>query len=175
MAPAMPKAMVLAVFIGLFLPIPGSALGSVALIVAVAEVHRALAKRGGFPGATLRSPVMSIDCDLILQRNATPEQLQALGAALWRWCNRPAAGAGIYQSLDSQALADLIAGRLPPSSQTARQVERGVHLRVRDEPSRDRQATIDRLRREIPGTAVKDILVAGTSWNLAGSGGGGDQ
>jgi hypothetical protein len=106
---------------------------------------------------------MSIQCDVILQWRATPEQLKALGTALWRWRSRAAGGAGIYQLLDDQALADLAAGTLPASSPTER---RGVSFKVRDGASPDRQATIDRLRREIPGEGVKDILVDGKSWNL---------
>jgi hypothetical protein len=62
---------------------------------------------------------MSMNCDIILKWSATPEQLAAVGSALWRWCNRTAGAAGIYRYLDNQALADLIAGKLPDSSQTA--------------------------------------------------------
>jgi hypothetical protein len=106
---------------------------------------------------------MSVNCDFILQWGATPEQLKALGAALWRWYTRAAGNIGIYQFLDNQALADLIAGKLPASNQPQR---RGVCFRVRDEASQDRQATIDRLRREIPAKGVEDVLVDGKSWNL---------
>src|SRR5687767_6037861 len=110
---------------------------------------------------------MSINCDIILQWGATTEQLRALGAALWPWCNRRAQDTGTYQFLDNQALADLIAGRLPASSQPSRQaVQRGVHFWVRDEASHDRQATIDSLRREIPALGVEDVVVDGRSWNL---------
>ena len=112
---------------------------------------------------------MSINCDVILQWNATPEQLTALGAALWRWCRDTAGDAGTYQYPDNQALADLIAGKLPVSSQTPRQAERrGVYLRVRDDASRDRQATVDSLRQGIPAGGVEDILVDGKSWNRIG-------
>ena len=112
---------------------------------------------------------MSVNCDVILQWNATPEQLTALGAALWRWCNGTAGAAGIYQYLDDQALADLIAGKLPRPGRTSRPTERrGVYLRVRDEASQDRQATIDRLRRLIPAGGVEDILVDGKSWDRLG-------
>ena len=112
---------------------------------------------------------MSINCDVILQWHATPEQLTALGAALWRWCHDTAGDAGIYQYLDSQALADLIAGKMPGPGQTSRPTERrGVYLRVRDEASRDRQTTVDSLRQEIPAGGVEDILVDGKSWNRIG-------
>jgi hypothetical protein len=112
---------------------------------------------------------MSITCDVIPQWHATPEQLTALGAALWRWCSGTAGGAGIYQHLDNQALADLIARKMPGPGHTSRPAERrGVYLRVRDEASRDRQATIDSLRREIPAGGVEDILVDGKSWNRIG-------
>jgi hypothetical protein len=111
---------------------------------------------------------MSITCDVILKWGATPEQLTVLGTALWRWCNRTAGGKGIFQYLDDQALADLIAGKLPASSPAPRDAEwRGVHFRVRDEASSNRQATIDRLRREIPVPGVEDIVVDGTSWDTA--------
>jgi hypothetical protein len=110
---------------------------------------------------------MSITCDVILQWGATPEQLTALGAALWRWCTRAAGTTGIYPYLDNQALADLLAGKFPASSQTSRQAERrGVHFRVREEAPHNRQATIDSLRREIPAKGVEDLLVDGKSWNL---------
>jgi hypothetical protein len=106
---------------------------------------------------------MSNNCDIIVQWGATPEQLRALGDALWRWCTRATGTAGIYQYLDNEALADLIDGRLPESSQTDRQ---GVHLWVRDETSQGRQATIDSLRRDLPTEGVEDIMVDGASWNL---------
>ena len=74
---------------------------------------------------------MPTNCEVILQWGATPEQLTALGAALWRWCNRAAANATIYQRLDNQALADLVAGKLPDSSLSRWQADRrGVHFWV---------------------------------------------
>jgi hypothetical protein len=112
---------------------------------------------------------MSINCDVILKWSATPEQLKSLGAALWCWSTRAACDSGIYQYLDNQALADLIAGKLPVSSQPPRQPDRrGVHFRVQDYVSHDRQSAIDGLRRGIPATGIEDIVVDGTSWNLAG-------
>ena len=117
--------------------------------------------------------MMSITCDVIVQWDATPEQLAGLGAALWRWCTRAAGGTGIYQYLDNQALADLIAGKLPVSSQPPPEPgRRGVRFRVRDEGSVDREATIDRLRREMPVKGVEDIVVDGVSWNFVESKGG---
>jgi hypothetical protein len=165
--PRYTKAMVGVAFVALFLPIPGSVLIAVALIVVVAEVHRSISKRGGLFKAIVREPIMSINCDLILQWSATPAELTDLGAALWRWCNHAAGDTGIYQYLDNQALADLIAGKLPVSSQIPWQADRrGVHFRFRDEASHDLQATIDSLRREIPARGVEDILVESKSWTL---------
>jgi len=60
---------------------------------------------------------MSVTCEVIVNWEATPAQLAALGNVLWRWCNRTAGDTGIYQYLDNQALADLLAGRLPDPSQ----------------------------------------------------------
>jgi hypothetical protein len=45
--PRYTKVMVGAAFVSLFSPIPGSVLVAVALIVAIAEVHRAISRRGG--------------------------------------------------------------------------------------------------------------------------------
>jgi hypothetical protein len=112
---------------------------------------------------------MAINCDVIVQWRATPEQLRALGAALWRWGTR-AAGDAVYHYVNNQALADLIAGTLPASRQTPWQFDpRGVHFRVWDEASQDRQATLASLRREIPAQGVEDIVVDGTSWNFPGA------
>jgi len=108
---------------------------------------------------------MSINCDVILQWGATPDQLTALGGALWRWCNRVAGRAGIYQYLDNQELADLIAGKLPSNQAPEQGERRGVHVRVRDEVSPDRQAAIDSLRWELPAKGVEDVMIDGTSWN----------
>jgi hypothetical protein len=58
----------------------------------------------------------------------------------------------------------LIAGRLPDSRQAGQE---GVHLLVRDEVSLDRRATIDSLRPGMPAAGLVDIMVDGTSWNLA--------
>jgi hypothetical protein len=112
---------------------------------------------------------MSINCDFLLPWSARPEQLTALGTALWRWCDHCAGDTGIYQYLDNQDLADLIAGRFPASGQTRRQPERrGVQFRVRDEASQDRRATVASLRQGIPAGGVEDILVDGKSWDRIG-------
>ena len=109
---------------------------------------------------------MPVTCDVILRPNATPSQLRAVGAALWRWCVRTAGNRSIYRYLDNQALADLIAGRHPATSQLpGRDNRRGVSFRARDEVSRDRQTAVDGLRREMPGEGIVDVLVDGTSWN----------
>jgi hypothetical protein len=82
---------------------------------------------------------------------------------LWHCCNNTAGNSNIYQYLDNQVLADVIAGKFPVSADTDR---RGAHFRFRDQRSDSRQAAIDRLRREIPPKGVVDILVDGSSWNL---------
>jgi hypothetical protein len=113
---------------------------------------------------------MPINCHVILQPAATPEQLTALGTALWHWCRRAAEDTGTHHYLDNQALAHLIAGRPPESSQPQPRAERWcAHFWVRDESSRDRQATIDTLRKDIPAEGVEDIVVDGISWRPAGS------
>jgi hypothetical protein len=109
---------------------------------------------------------MSIRCDITLRWGATPDQLQALGGALWRWCVGTRGDTSIYQYLDNQVLADLRDGRHPVAAQTPRQAESGVRFSIRDEASRDRQATLTSLRRQIPAAGVEDIVVDGKSWNL---------
>jgi hypothetical protein len=112
-----------------------------------------------------REFVMSIKCDVILQWSATPEELAAVGTALWR--SRAAGKTGIYQYLDNQALADLIAGKLPIAGLTPGEgLGRGFHFRLWDETSHDRQPIIDSLRQDIPVNGVEDIVVGGRSWNL---------
>jgi hypothetical protein len=107
---------------------------------------------------------MSVTCEVTVQWGATPEQLTALGGALWRWSVRDAGEADIYGCLDSQPLADLIAGTLPRSGRAGR---RGVRFRLRDVASQGRQVTIDSLRRAIPVKGVEDVVVDGVSWNAA--------
>lgn len=102
---------------------------------------------------------MSITCDVIVNWDATPEQLAVLGSALWRWGNRTAGNTGTYERLDNQALADLIAGKLPVSSQPLLESDRrGVHVRVQDEASQDLQATLDGLRRDLPAGGIEDVV-----------------
>jgi hypothetical protein len=108
---------------------------------------------------------MSVYCSVILKPGATREQLAALGGALWRWCTRAAGGTGVYQYLDNQALADLIAGRLPAPDRTAPPAERwGVRFWVRDGAYHDRRALVESLRREIPADGILDVLADGTGW-----------
>jgi len=160
--PKYTKVMVFAVFVTLFVPIPGAMLGGVALIVVIGEVHKTISKRHALGATVTRSLIMPSNCDIILQENATPDQLAALGTALWRWCNRTAGDTGVYQYLDNQGLADMIAGRFPVRSQA----ETVTHFRARDSVSPNRQAAIDKLRLEIPSEGVEDVVVDGLSWKV---------
>jgi hypothetical protein len=113
---------------------------------------------------------MSIHCDVMLEWGATPAQLTALGAALWGWRQRAEGDAGVYQFLDNQALADLLAGEFPASSRTPWQAgPPGVHFTIRDEAFVDRQAAIDSLRRELPAAGIEFVAVDGASWRPADS------
>src|SRR5947209_7393122 len=107
---------------------------------------------------------MSDHCDIILSWDATPGQLRAIGAALWRWCNGPEADLGICHALDNQPLADLIAGKLPAASGPASDV-RGIRVRFPSEAHTDCKATMDRLRLGLPHAGVVDVQVHGASWN----------
>jgi len=111
---------------------------------------------------------MSDHCDVILPWDATPGQLRAIGAALWRWCNGPDADLGVCQALDNQPLADLIAGKLPavtgPGTGLASD-ERGIRVRVPCAADPDCQATMDRLRRGLPHAGVVAVQADGASWD----------
>lgn len=107
---------------------------------------------------------MTIKCDFMVQWNATPEQLTAVGMALWRWCIRARGPTGTYRCIDNQPLADLIAGQFPVSCQAE---HGGIHIRIQDEASLNRQATITSLRQELPTEGIKDVWVDGQSWTLS--------
>ena len=108
---------------------------------------------------------MSVGCELILHWDATPEQQRAVGGALWGWCSRTAGDAGIYQYLDNQGLADLLAGRLPAPGPLARNGGLpSVSFLARGDPARDRQEMLASLRRALPGAGLADVRVDGRSW-----------
>jgi hypothetical protein len=164
------RAMLIITFIGFFSPIPGLSVAVICLVVLIAEIHRAVSRRRmNRESATEYQNIMSIKCDVIVNRSATPEQLNALGRAFWQWGNRTMKSRDFYKYLNNQLLADLIAGRLPKSGQTPVQsVQRadGIHFEVDDNESVDSQGAIARLRREIPDRGVVDIKVAGLSWKI---------
>lgn len=109
---------------------------------------------------------MSIHCDVILRSASTPDELAALGAALWRWYSRAWGDAVLCQSVDSQALADLLAGKRPdPSRSPWLAGRRGIHFRVPAEAYPDRLAIITSLRHDLPPAAVEQVLVDGVGWD----------
>jgi hypothetical protein len=113
---------------------------------------------------------VSVYCHVILKPSATPGQLARLGAALWQWCMHAVGRADLYQYLDNQGLADLLAGQLPAADPAVRWRERwGVRFGVGDSAFRDRQALIESLRREIPAEGVEDVRADGVSWNAGAS------
>jgi hypothetical protein len=111
---------------------------------------------------------MSINCAISLRWDSTPEQQRAVGAALWRWCHRAARSVGMYPYLDNQALADLLAGRLSASGATAWDAGLPrVQFSVPGDPVRDGQATLESLRRAMPGEGVAEVQVDGVGRRLA--------
>jgi hypothetical protein len=168
--PGYTRALLIITFIGFFSPIPGLTVAVIAFVVFIAEIHRAVSRRRmNRESAKEEQDIMSIRCDVIVNGSATPEQLTALGCAFWRWGNRTMSSRDFYQYLNSQLLADLIAGRLPKSGQTPVQSAQradGIHFEVDDNESLDSQGAIARLRREIPDRGVVDITVAGLSWKI---------
>jgi hypothetical protein len=107
---------------------------------------------------------MSIYCEVSLRWDATPEQRRALGAALWGWCVRTAGNTSIYQYLDNQPLADLVAGRSPTRGPAPRSADPPqVSLSVQGEPAHDREAILNSLRRALPTEGIADVRVDGLS------------
>ncbi len=56
---------------------------------------------------------MPIDCEVMPLAEATSPELKALGAALLRWYVRECGGAGLAHSVDTEALIELLNGRMP--------------------------------------------------------------
>jgi hypothetical protein len=111
---------------------------------------------------------MSINCAISLRWDSTSEQQRALGAALWRWCQRAAGSAGMYPYFDNQALADLLAGKLPAlGTMTWDAGLPRVRFSVPGDPARDGEATLESLRRAMPGEGVAEVRVDGISRRLA--------
>lgn len=115
---------------------------------------------------------MSMTCEVFLKWEATPQQHRVLGSALWLWCCRDAGNAGICQYLDSQPLADLLAGIAPRASPSAAGLGLPyVPFLVSGESSRDRETVLESLRQALPAVAVADIRVEGISWHAKESSG----
>jgi hypothetical protein len=111
---------------------------------------------------------MSINCTVTLRWDSTPRQQRALGVALWHWCNGASGNAGMYPYLDNQALADLLAGKLPASEATAwgAGLPR-VQFSVPGDPARDGEAVLESLRRAMPDEGVAELRVDGIRERLA--------
>src|SRR4051794_39501218 len=111
---------------------------------------------------------MSITCEIAVNLNATPDELRAVGTALWRWRCRGAGDSDLYQLLDSQGQADLLAGRLPLLNRTPSVAGRwSVRFRIRDDIFESPRSVLDSLRQEIPKGGVDDVFVDGESWQTS--------
>ncbi len=110
---------------------------------------------------------MFLKCELIVKNGASPQELRDLGCALWGWCQKIGIDGTIYQCVNNQLLADLIAGRLPIACRQSRVAGHpSLHFLVRGHTVRDFRPTIDSVRRDLPGKAVEDFVIEGVSWNL---------
>lgn len=58
---------------------------------------------------------MPIVCEVIPRKSADPQELKALGTALLRWYVQERESGGVAHSLDTEALIQLLNGRLPPT------------------------------------------------------------
>jgi hypothetical protein len=110
---------------------------------------------------------MSLSCELVVKNGASPEELRDLGYALWGWCQKVGMQGTMYQCVNNQLLADLIAGRLPVACLPSRQAGHpSLRFLVRGHAARDFRPTIDSVRSDLPGKAVEDFVIEGVSWNL---------
>jgi hypothetical protein len=106
---------------------------------------------------------MFVNCEIILRRDATPEQQRALGVALWPWSRRAAGAADICRHLNKQAAAGQVRAT-EPSAQYAGL--RRVQFLIRGDPAYEREPMLQSLRRVLPREGVADVLVDGISWRL---------
>jgi hypothetical protein len=125
---------------------------------------------------------MLILCELHPRRDATPEQLKKLGAALGEWARREL-GKGILYSIDSKGLVSLLSGE--PTNPLALEAaahhkdvplerirqdlgplasDRSVRFTVKDEPHCSCDEVIESLREAIPSELVEDIFIGDVSW-----------
>jgi hypothetical protein len=56
---------------------------------------------------------MQLDCEVIPRPGAMPAELKALGTALLRWYVRECGPDGVAHSVDTEALIELLNGRVP--------------------------------------------------------------
>lgn len=113
---------------------------------------------------------MPIHCEVLLQWDSTPAQRRALGAVLWRWCGRATGKAGMYQYLDNQALADLIAGRLPAPGVSAWQAGLPrVQFLVPGNSAEEHASMLESLRQLRPDQGVAEVRVEGETLTPATS------
>ncbi|HLN32715.1 MAG TPA: hypothetical protein VK395_33610 [Gemmataceae bacterium] len=138
---------------------------------------------------------MFIECNIVPLKNATGEQLQALGLALGRWSRREMGMGGMARSVDQRALDDLMRGELPqpmanrlsdmfvrPGARSARDSEstldqvrnvfpqlpgeQMVRIKLCRNPSCNRALAIQSLVQDVPADLVEDIRIDGISWKL---------
>jgi hypothetical protein len=126
---------------------------------------------------------MFVNCELLPRRDATAEELKALGTAVREWARRELKG-GVLHSIDPTGLAALLAGELPPplALQAAEHTPgadlksvaealgaaasiRSLRFTVKDDPHGTRQRVVESLRQDIPAGLVHDVLIDDVSCN----------
>ena len=112
-----------------------------------------------------------IRCTVIPRPDATPRQLQALGAALHRWYRQEYREHGMALYTNEEATRALLDGLWPPPDSPKRKTAHRatVPLEVRGGRSYNREATIASLRKAIPAGLVEDVFIDGRSWRRGGA------
>lgn len=149
--PKVTKAIVASTFVALFVPIPGLAFFFMGVIVVAAEIY--LSITGQRPAGN--PPIFG---EVILTHGATPEQLRAVGRALWKRITLEG-NPHFHQLLNNQQVADLLQGQFPGGSPRACH---GIHCQFSGR-FKDVNLAIQALRPLLALEGVLEIVIAGQS------------
>jgi hypothetical protein len=127
--------------------------------------------------------------EVVPRRDATSDELKALGLALADWSEAQLRAGGLLRSIDNIVLAELLGGddpseyvfavlsseeedtcltitcRTPPHSDPAEAARRLIVACSFCGAGYDRRRAIDSLRDAVPAGLVEDVLIDGRSWD----------
>jgi hypothetical protein len=128
--------------------------------------------------------------EVLPRREATSDELKALGLALADWSEAELRPGGLLRSIDNIVLTELLGGddpsevvfavlygpqddecftitqRTPPHSDPAEAARRLIVACVFRGSVYDRRRAVESLRDAVPAALVQDVLIDGRSWDL---------